>query len=336
MIRAALLVVMMAATAAFSVPVAATSDDAAREALRTRAEAGDTKAQVELGRALETDGVPADKAASTEWYRKAAMAGNAEGAWKLGFATMVGVGTNRDVAAGLEWLRKSVGISQNANDMAVLAGVLLIAGNAQQEAMQWAQKAADKGSPKGLEIVAMARLTGNMGLPKDIALAEKLLTEAAQKGDVDAELSLGRIYITDLFGRQDIAAGERWLQAAADGGSAKAAGTLAFFLITGKEGVPADAGRGVALARKAMAGNEMLGHYAMGVAYVTGAGVAENPAEGWYQISLAQRMDNQQELKSANDYLAKAAAKLTTAQLTELKVRVDADAAKVAVAPTGS
>ena len=83
-----------------------------------------------------------------------------------------------------------------------------------------------------------------------------------------------------------------WLTSFA--GSAKAAGTLAYFLITGKQGVPLDAPRGVALSRKSMASNEMLGHYPMGVAMVTGSGVAENPAEGWYQISLAQRMDNQQ------------------------------------------
>ncbi|AIF49322.1 tetratricopeptide repeat protein [Dyella japonica] len=335
MTRATLLVAM-AAVAAFSMPTMAISGDAAREALQKRAAAGDTQAQVALGRALQDDGVPADKAAGTEWYRKAAMAGSAEGAWMLGSATMAGVGTARDVPAAIAWMRKSVGIDQNADHMAVLAVALLATGGAQKEALQWAQKAADKGSPKGMEVLAMARLSGEMGLPKDAALAEKLLTAAAQKGDGDAQLSLGQFYITGVFGRRDAVAGVRWLQAAADAGSAKAAGTLGYFLITGREGVPVDAARGVALARKAMAGNEMLGHYAMGVAYVTGAGIAENPAEGWYQISLAQRMDSQQQLKTAGDYLAKAAAKLSSAQLTELKVRVDADAPKVATAPAGS
>jgi len=236
--------------------------------------------------------------------------------------------------AAIDWMRKSVAIDQNPDHMAVLAVALLSTGG-MPEALQWAQKAADKGSSKGMEVLAMARLSGEMGVPKDIALAEKLLNAAAQKGDVDAELSLGQFYITGLFGRQDVAAGVRWLQTAADAGSAKAAGTLAYFLITGKQGVPVDAPRGVALARKAMAANEMLGHYAMGVAYVSGAGVAENPAEGWYQISLAQRMDNQQQLKSAADYLAKASAKLTPTQLAQLKARVDADAG-AATAASGS
>lgn len=333
MIRATWLVVMGAALVALSTAAAAASGDATRDALTKRAQAGDVQAQVALGRALQDDGIAADKAAGTEWYRKAAMAGSADGAWMLGSATMAGVGVTRDVPTAIDWMRKSVGIDQNADHMAVLAVALLATGGT-QEALQWAQKAADKGSSKGMEVLAMARLSGEMGLPKDVALAEKLLTAAAQKGDVDAELSLGQFYITGLFGRHDVAAGARWLQAAADAGSAKAAGTLAYFLITGKESVPVDAKRGVALARKAMASNEMLGHYAMGVAYITGAGIAENPAEGWYEISLAQRMDNQQQLKSAADYLAKASAKLTPAQLAQLKARVDADAG-AASAPSG-
>lgn len=332
MIRVAWLVVMMVALGASGAAVAA---DASRDALTRRAQSGDVTAQVALGRALQDDGNPADKAAGTEWYRKAALAGSAEGAWMLGSSTMAGVGVARDVPTAIDWMRKSVAIDQNADHMAVLAVALLATGGSSQESLQWAQKAADKGSSKGMEVLAMARLSGEMGLPKDNALAEKLLTSAAQKGDVEAELSLGQFYITGVFGRHDAAAGQRWLQAATDGGSAKAAGMLAYFLITGKEGVPVDASRGVALARKAIAGNEMLGHYAMGVAYVTGAGIAENPAEGWYQISYAQRMDNQQQLKSAGDYLAKAAAKLSPAQIEQLKTRVNTDAPAMAAAPAG-
>lgn len=323
MIRAAMLVVMAAACAAFP---AFAGGDASREALQKQAQAGDVQAQLALGRALQDDGIEADKAAGTEWFRKAAQAGNAEGAWMYGTSVMAGMGVARDRAAAIDWMRKSVNLDQNPDHMAVLAVALLSSGGSQSEALQWAQKAADKGSSKGMEVLAMARLSGQLGLPKDAALAEKLMLTAAQKGDVDAQLSLGQFYLTGAFGHQDATAGQRWLQSAADAGSARAQGTLAYFLITGKEGVPVDAARGIALAKKAIAGHEMLGHYALGVAYVTGTGVAENPSEGWYQISLAQRMDNQQQLKTAADYLTKAAAKLTPGQLAQLKARVDAEA----------
>ncbi|RDJ00385.1 sel1 repeat family protein [Dyella solisilvae] len=308
--------------------------DAQRADLQRRAEAGDAQAQVTLGRALQGDAKPENKTAGVEWYRKAAVQGSAEGAWLLGSAYMAGAGMARDVPNAIEWMRKSVTLDHNPDHMAVLAVALLATGSA-PEALKWAQEAADKGAPKGMELVAMAHLSGEMGLPKDIAAGEQWLLKAAQKGDPDAQLSLGQFYVSGMFGRQDPAAAVRWLQAAVDGGSARAAGTLAYFLITGKDGVPVDAARGVTLARKAIASNDMLGHYAMGVAYVTGSGVAENPAEGWYQISLAQRMDSQQQLKTAGDYLAKAAAKLSTTQLTALKARVDADAAKVAT-PSGT
>ncbi|WP_198670295.1 tetratricopeptide repeat protein [Dyella sp. C9] len=327
MVRAALLLALALAVGTLPA-LAAGPDEASRADLQRRATAGDAKAQVALGRLLQDDGKPEDKATGAEWYRKAAQAGDAEGAWMLGSAYMAGVGVNRDVPTAIDWMRKSVNGDHNPDHMAVLAVALLATGGA-QEALQWAQQAADKGAPKGMELVAMARLSGEMGLPKDVAAGEHWLLLAAQKGDPDAQLSLGQFYVSGLFGRQDPAAAVRWMQAAVDGGSARAAGTLAYFLITGKDGVPVDAARGVALARKAMASNDMLGHYAMGVAYVTGTGVAENPAEGWYQISLAQRMDSQQQLKTAHDYLSKAAAKLTPAQLQQLKARVDAAVASL-------
>lgn len=40
-------------------------------------------------------------------------------------------------------------------------------------------------------------------------------------------------------------------------------------------------------------------------------------------------MEGTQGMASSGDYLAKAASKLTTAQLAQLKARVDADAAKL-------
>jgi uncharacterized protein len=306
---------------------AATPDDASRADLQRRAGAGDAQAQVALGRLLQDDHKPEDKAAAAEWYRKAATAGNADGAWMLGSVYMAGVGVTRDVPQGIDWMRKSLAADPNPDHMAVLAVALLAVGS-NAEALQWAQRAADKGAPKGMEVLAMAKLSGEMGLPKDLPGGEHWLLLAAQKGDADAQLSLGQLYVSGMFVHKDPVAGVRWMQAAADGGSARAAGTLAYFLITGKDDVPVDPVRGVALARKALGSNDMLGHYAMGVAYVTGVGVAENPAEGWYQVALAQRMDSQQQLKTANDYLSKAATKLTPAQLDQLKARVDAAVAK--------
>ncbi|WP_243050071.1 tetratricopeptide repeat protein [Dyella sp. RRB7] len=303
------------------------------DALRQQAAAGDAKAQVALGHALQADGVAADKPAAVDWYRKAAEQGSAEAAWMLSSAYMGGMGVPRDMSAAVEWMRKSVSIDGDPDHMSILAITLFTTGNL-PEASQWAQKSADKGSTKGMTLLAMANITGEMGLPKDQAAGEHWLLLAAQKGDPEAQVALGQIYITGMLGRTDTAAGIRWLQSAADQGSARAAGTLGYFYITGKQNVPQDVQRGVELARKALAGNDMMGHFAMGVAYATGAGVAADPARGWYELATAQRMDNQHELKSAVDYMSRAATQLSPERLKELRAKVDADAA--AAKATGS
>ncbi|WP_430391324.1 tetratricopeptide repeat protein [Dyella sp. 20L07] len=316
------------------VQVHATNGAPIPDSLRQQAASGDAKAQVALGHALQGDGIAADKAAAVDWYRKAAMQGSAEGAWMLSAAYMGGEGVERDVSSVVDWMRKSVLIDGDAEHMAILAITLFTTGNG-QEAMQWAQKSADKGSTKGMSLLAMASLAGQMGVPKNPAAAEHWLLLAAEKGDLDAEAALGQLYMTDMLGHTDTAAGIRWLQTAADHGSAKAAGTLGYFYLTGKNGVPVDATRGVALARKALAANDMTGHFAIGVAYTTGVGVPADPARAWYELAVAERMDDQHQLKSVADYMSKAATQLSPERLKELRAKVDSDVA-AAKAPGGT
>jgi uncharacterized protein len=303
--------------------------------LRRQAQAGDASAQVTLGRALQSDGVEADKAAGTDWFRKAADQGNADGAWMLGGAYMGGVGTARDASSAIDWMRKSVQIDPVPDRMANLAFTMMVSGffsgDQRQEAEIWARKAADKGSTQGMELLAMMSL-GSQGT-KDPATAEHWLLLASQKGDTNAQAMLGAFYLTGNLGHKDVSAGTGWLQKAADGGNAHAAGQLAAMYITGDYGVPVDGARGVALARKSLAANDMAGHYAMGVAYVTGKGVDRDAAKGWYELAIAERMDNSHQLRHVADYMSTAATQLSTAQLSELKERVDRASSHPPTAP---
>lgn len=296
------------------------------DTLRQQAAAGDAKAQVALGHALQDDGVEGDKSASADWYRKAAAQGNAEGAWLLGSMYMAGVGIDRDTAMAIDWMRKSVMLDHDPDHMASLAFAMLVGGD-KQGAMQWARQAADKGSVKGMELLAMSYGFGQMGLSKDPAAAEHWLLVAVQKGDPGAEAMLGNFYLSGLLGQANVESGIHWLQAAADGGDANAAGMLGSLYITGKQGVPVDGQRGVQLARKALAANDVLGHYAIGVAYETGTGIEKNPEQAWYHLAVAERMDNQHQLKSVADYMSKAATQLSPEQLNELRSKVDHDVA---------
>ncbi|MBE1161118.1 tetratricopeptide repeat protein [Dyella acidiphila] len=300
------------------------------DALRQQAAAGNAKAQVALGRALQNDGVEADKAAGTDWFRKAAEQGDADGAWMLGSAYMGGVGVTRDASSAIAWMQKSVQADPVPDRMANMAFAMMVTGMFSSEqgnnAANWAQKAADKGSTKGMELLAMLSLSGQMGATKDPAAAEHWLLLASQKGDTQAQSILGGLYLTGNLGHKDVVQGAHWLQTAADGGNTNAAGELATFYLTGEYGVPVDGARGVVLARKALAANEMTGHYAMGIAYVKGVGIEHDAAKGWYQLALAERMDSKRQLQHVTDYMSTAATQLSTAQLADLKGQVERDA----------
>lgn len=298
--------------------------------IKQQAQAGDAKAQVALGRWFQDDGNPADADTAKSWYRKAADQGSAEGAWMLGSIYMANNGLQRgaDADAGLGWMQKSIEIDHNVDHMATLAFAFMIAGR-QQDAMTWAQKAADGGSPKGMQLLAMAYMTGHMGVTKDPAQAEHWLLNAAQKGDAQSQAMLGQLYLTNMLGHTDVTAGVQWLQKAAGSGNANAAGTLAVLLLTGKMNVPVDVNRGIVLARQALAANDKTGHYAMGIAYEAGSGVAKDPQQAWYQLAVASRMDSNHQLTGAADYMSKAATHLSPAQLDTLKARVDADTASL-------
>lgn len=304
--------------------------------IKQRAEAGDATAQIALGRWYQDDGNAADADMAKSWYRKAADQGNAEGAWMLGSVYMANDGLQRgpDADTGMGWMQKSIDIDHNVDHMATLAFACMIAGRP-SDALAWAHKAADQGSPKGMQLLAMAYMTGHMGVPKDPAQAEHWLLGAAQKGDAQSEAMLGQLYLTNMLGHTDVNAGTQWMQKAASAGNANAAGTLAVLLLTGKMNVPVDVNRGIALARQSLAANDKMGHYAMGIAALNGSGVSKDPQQAWYQLAIASRMDNNHQLSGAADYMSQAATQLSPAQLDALKAKVDAETAPQAKKTTG-
>jgi hypothetical protein len=48
-------------------------------------------------------------------------------------------------------------------------------------------------------------------------------------------------------------------------------------------------------------------------------------AKGWYELAIAERMDNKHQLLHVAAYMSTAATQLSTAQLSELKAKVDRD-----------
>ena len=127
--------------------------------LSQRAESGDAKAQLELGRAYEDGkGVPQDDERAVEWFRKAANQGNAQAQNSLGVMYALGRGIQRD----------------------------------KEEAVRWYKKAAKQGLAEGIYNVAISYYNGE-GLDTNTELAYTWMMLAQRKGDAQAGEALQHI-----------------------------------------------------------------------------------------------------------------------------------------------
>lgn len=76
--------------------------------LRKQAEAGDAKAQFDIGSMYENgSGVKQDYAEAARWYRKAAQRGDARAQYNLGIMSQNGWGVPKDDAEAAKWYRKA-------------------------------------------------------------------------------------------------------------------------------------------------------------------------------------------------------------------------------------
>jgi len=122
---------------------------------RGPAEAGDARAQFNMGQAYKLGrGVPADKAAAMDWYRR-----SAEGGYGLAQAVL---------------------------------GLNLFQQGQHQDAMVWLKKAADQGEGRAQYVVATAYFNGDW-MPKDWARAYALMVRAKAAGIGAATSSLAQM-----------------------------------------------------------------------------------------------------------------------------------------------
>ena len=75
--------------------------DQALRYLERAAELGSTEAMVSLGKSFAREDKPARAA---RWFKKAAVAGDADGEFFYGGALLYGVGVDKDRAAAIQWL----------------------------------------------------------------------------------------------------------------------------------------------------------------------------------------------------------------------------------------
>jgi TPR repeat protein len=149
--------------------------------LRKKAEAGDAKAQFDIGSMYENgSGVKQDYAEAAKWYRRAAERGDARAQYNLGIFHQNGWGVTLDPA----------------------------------EAVKWYRKAAMQGAASAQYNLGFMYFNGQ-GVPQNYAEAAKWYRKAAEQGDVDATRILGLAYYLGKWVPQDFVQSYFWFSLAA-------------------------------------------------------------------------------------------------------------------------
>jgi TPR repeat protein len=141
-------------------------------------------------------------------YLPAANKANAEAQYRLGLMHKFGWGTDRDLLAAANWLRRAA--DQQHPEAQAELGVLYKLGRGVNEdaaeAARWFRRAADSGV--GIAQLNLARAyKDGAGVAKDLPEAYAWFTLAAENGYVDG-LSY-RARIADSMSKEDVQTGER-------------------------------------------------------------------------------------------------------------------------------
>lgn len=146
------------------------------------------------------------------------------------------------------------------------------------------------------------------------------LRSAAERGDADAQLSLGAAYEMGHAVPQDYIQAAVWYRKAAEQGNAVAQDFLGFLYDIGR-GVPEDNVQAMAWYRKAAEQGDAGAMYALGTMYVSGKGVPQDYVEAhkWRNLAAARAStESQGEYEDARDAVARS---MTSQQLAEAQKR---------------
>ena len=163
--------------------------EATVEALRLQAEAGNIRAQYELGsRYIDGRGIVPDLKLAVQWLEKAAANGFAPAQYRLGSLYRDGKGIRNDVKLAYAWFKR----------------------------------AAEQGNARAMHNLAVVLAEGSNGAP-DYAAAAEWFRKAAEYGIKDSQFNVAILYARGLGTQQDLVQSYKWFAAAADLGDDDAA-----------------------------------------------------------------------------------------------------------------
>ncbi len=223
--------------------------------IKVKAEAGDVKAQCDLGVAYENGfGVREDQQEAAKWFRKAADQGNAKAQNSL---------------AGM--YHTSRGVLQD-----------------NKEAVKWFRKAAEQGDVRA-EFNLGLMYSKEDGVPKDDAEAVKWYRKAAEQGHASAQHDLGIAYATGIGVSKNLDEAVKWFRKAADQDNAEGESEMGIAYMSGAS-VPKDQGEAIKYFRKASEQGNGKAQFNLSIAYYSGIATPKNLVEAykWMSLSAAQ------------------------------------------------
>jgi TPR repeat protein len=190
-----------------------------KRVLTTKADAGDTKAQLALGRVYESGSLKPDGslqhdfAGAAYWYQQASDHGNAEGSFQLAMLYHGGLGVTADPARYFHLLQK-------AGDAGYVPAMPLLSDAcadqktpvSRQRATDWARRAAEGGDSRGWLALGIEYNMGKLGGDKPYwyAKAMESYKKAADGGNCLAMIAIGQMYAAGTVVRADPAQAKSW------------------------------------------------------------------------------------------------------------------------------
>ena len=270
------------------------------DAVVAMAEAGDAEAQMALAQRYRFGvGVPQNPATAVEWFQKAAVQGNVQGQFSVGYMYMDGEnGFEKNLEKAAEWFRKA---AENGHPTAQAnLGIMYINGDGVEKnpetSLFWLQKAVDQDYAPAQSAIGWMYAAGD-GVPKDTERAIDLLYQkAAESGNAYAQFALALRYIDGDGVESDPKKAIELYQKAAEQGHVGSMINLANIYAEGKLTRKNLTKAGELLLKAAELG-ERGAQYNIGLMYYRGKGVKKDRAAAfqWLQKAAKQQLYKAQE-----------------------------------------
>ncbi len=324
-----LLVCCLATAAQTSAPDVAT--------LKTKAAAGDAKAQIELGHAYEDgNGVPQNDELAVKWYRAAAEQGSAVAQNDLGVMYRLGHGVNKNITEAQKWFRMAAkqgyapamfnlgtvyynDQEMPADDKLAYAWFVLAdkAGSKPAaEAVQRLTSDMPAWKMKDAKVVLADMLFSGNEVKTDIAQALAIYDEVATQ-DASVAVRVAKLYIFDPHAPRDYSKAERYCSYAAARMYAPGMVCLAFLNAAGFLGPDREPEAFSWLEKAARLGSP-IGAFGAGRMYAEGWGTKRDLDRAYTLLLMAQEA----RVEQAGPVLASVSAELGPDRTEKLHKKV--------------